>query len=123
MDQPSDVTPPAMHVLGHHLYEYDKGVRQMALLTTDARDIDLVTRRLEERVVDYYVQRVSATKYNVFFGRPAWIETVRRVVCKPLNQLSAEEDFMLGILLGYDKEQQCLRFLSMAGPGRRAGAA
>ncbi|PWC56193.1 DUF2023 family protein [Azospirillum sp. TSO22-1] len=123
MDQPPDVTSPAMHVLGHHLYEYDKGVRQMVLMTTSARDVDLVTRRLTERCVDYYVQAVSASKFNVFFGRPAWIETVRNVVRKPLNQLSAEEDFMLGILLGYDKEKQCLRFLSMTKAGRRAGAA
>jgi hypothetical protein len=29
----------------------------------------------------------------------------------PLCQLSAEQDFMLGTLLGYDREQQCRRYL------------
>lgn len=123
MDQPTDVTSPSVHILGHHLYEYDKGVRQMFMMTANAQDADHIIRRLKEKVVDYYVQTVSATKFNVFFGRSAWIETVRNVVRKPLNQLSPEEDFILGILLGYDKEKQCLRFLSMAKAGSRGGPA
>ena len=30
---------------------------------------------------------------------------------KSLNDLSLEEDFMLGVMLGYDVQQQCKRYL------------
>ena len=35
----------------------------------------------------------------------------RRIAIRPVCQLSAEEDFILGTLLGYDREQQCRRYL------------
>ena len=41
----------------------------------------------------------------------------RAIVTRPLNALTAEEDFMLGTLLGYDREQQCRRFLTRSGRG------
>jgi len=119
MDQPIDVIPAgaaraSLKILAHHLYEYDKGVRQMFMMTLGPHDTDAVVRRLCRRGIDHHIHPVSPAKTNVFFGRAAWIDTVRMVVCKPLNQLSPEEDFILGILLGYDKEMQCRRFLALA---------
>ncbi len=32
------------------------------------------------------------------------------VVTRPLNELTPEEDFMLGALLGYDIRMQCERY-------------
>ncbi|WP_246472436.1 DUF2023 family protein [Azospirillum tabaci] len=132
MDQPTDVMPPdrsahdglamPVHLLGHHLYEYSKGVRPMIMMTLSTRDADTVTRKLAERFVDYHVQMVTEAKVNVFFGNPSCVAMVRSVVRKPLNQLTPEEDFILGTLLGYDREQQCRRFLAMA-QARRSGAA
>ncbi len=118
MDHSTDVKPAgaahaSLKILAHNLYEYDKGVRQMFMMTLGPHDADAVIRRLRGRGIDYHVHPVSAAKTNVFFGRPAWIDTVREVVRKPLNQLSPQEDFILGILLGYDKELQCRRFLSL----------
>ncbi|KAA1056048.1 DUF2023 family protein [Azospirillum argentinense] len=128
MDQPTGVMPHdglahdglamPVHLLGHHLYEYSKGVRPMVMMTLSTRDADTVTRKLAERFVDYHVQTVTEAKVNVFFGNPACVAMVRSVVRKPLNQLTPEEDFILGTLLGYDREQQCRRFLAMAHAGR-----
>ncbi len=43
---------------------------------------------------------------NVFFGRRACLETIRPLLSRPLSDLSPEEDFMLGALLGYDLTMQ-----------------
>ena len=34
------------------------------------------------------------------------------IIIRPLNQLTAEEDFILGAMLGYDLCQQCKRYCS-----------
>lgn len=103
--------PTSMAVLLHHLYEYRKGVRHMVLLTLTPDDLDVVTTRLTLDSVDFFVQPVSPRKSNLYFGRSIWVETARRIVTKPLSHLSPEEDFILGTLLGYDREQQCRRYL------------
>ena len=35
------------------------------------------------------------------------MEAMRHIITRPLNQLTAEEDFILGTMLGYDLCQQC----------------
>lgn len=105
--------------LVHKLYEFRKGVRQLFMMTMTPPDATAVTRRLRAEAIEHHAQAVSQTKVNVFFGRQACVELVRHIVTKPLCRLTPEEDFILGTLLGYDREQQCLRFLSMAkGEGR-----
>lgn len=102
----------ALRFLVNHLYEYRKGVRSMFMMTLTAAEAKRVCQRLEREDIPYHVQEVSAAKVNVLFGRAAWIDTVRRIVTRPLSQLTPEEDFILGTLLGYETEQQCQRFLS-----------
>lgn len=94
----------------------------MFLMTADAREIPAITERLETDRVDYHLQSVSPTKTNLFFGRQAMVATVREVVTKPLNRLSPEEDFILGTLLGYDREEQCRRYLTKCGADSGVGA-
>ncbi|ACO79374.1 hypothetical protein AvCA_32120 [Azotobacter vinelandii CA] len=48
---------------------------------------------------------------------------MRTIVTKPLHELTPEQDFILGTLLGYDREQQCLRFLTRAGKQHQDKAA
>ncbi len=38
------------------------------------------------------------------------MEAMRHIITRPLNQLTAEEDFILGTMLGYDLCQQCKRY-------------
>jgi hypothetical protein len=38
------------------------------------------------------------------------MEAIRLIVTRPLNQLTPEEDFILGAMLGYDICAQCERY-------------
>ncbi|MBB3104095.1 DUF2023 family protein [Azomonas macrocytogenes] len=100
---------------GQYVSEYQKGVRQLFLLTMTPHEAMALQKRLEKQFIDCYVQEVSITKVNVFFGRGPCVKTVRAIVTKPLYELTPEQDFMIGTLLGYDREQQCLRYLTRAG--------
>lgn len=111
MDQPDSLISVSGRIVNHSLYELDKGVRQLFMLTVSWADLPGVVARLAAEGVDHYVHRLNDSRVNLFFGRAALVETVRRFVDKPLCELTAEEDFMLGALLGYDREQQCRRYL------------
>jgi hypothetical protein len=112
MDHPVNLSSATHRIFRHHLYEYRKGVRQLFMMTIRSVEAELIVDQLQSASIDHHLHEVSADKVNLFFGRPALVETVRSVVNKPLNLLSPEEDFILGTLLGYDREQQCLRFLA-----------
>lgn len=115
MGKPIGMNVAMMKMLANSLYEYKKGVRQLFMTTMSADDVPLAQKRLEKDGVAYYLHRVNDGKTNVFFGKPAWVDTARLVVNKPLSRLSPQEDFILGTLLGYDREQQCLRLQARMG--------
>ena len=88
-----EVMPLAdMKVLMNHIYEYKKGVRQMVLYTFNEKYRDFAVNRLEKQSIDYIIQ------------------PIRRMVTRPLCQLTPEEDFILGAMLGYDICAQCERY-------------
>ena len=95
-----------LKMLLHHIYEFQKGVRRLVLCTICPTCARLVAERLQARRIDYLVQPVTADKVNLYFGHRACLDAVRMFVHKPLNELSAEEDFMLGVMLGYDLPMQ-----------------
>lgn len=99
-----------MRVFANHIYEYKKGVRRMVLFTVNDRYVDEAIRRLKTEGIDFELQEVGNGRTNVFFGKCECIEVVRRIVTRPLQELSPEEDFILGALLGYDICMQCERF-------------
>ena len=99
--------PVEIKVLMNHIYEYQKGVRQMVLYTFNRRYADFAIRRLERQNIHYIVYPAGEQTINLFFGRKECLDAVRFVVNKPLSALSPEEDFMLGALLGYDICMQC----------------
>lgn len=99
-----------LKMLLHHIYEFQKGVRRLVLCTICPTCARLMAERLQARRIDYLVQPVTADKVNLYFGHRACLDAVRMFVHKPLNELSAEEDFMLGVMLGYDLPMQCERY-------------
>lgn len=99
-----------MRVFANHIYEYKKGVRRMVLFTVNNRYVDEAVRRLLYENITFELQEVGNGRTNVFFGRQECIEVIRRMITRPLQQLSPEEDFILGTLLGYDICVQCERF-------------
>ena len=112
MALPDQVTTPALAMLPHCLYELRKGVRQLFLLTMQQHEGAEVQKRLHRERVAMHIQDVNARKLNVYFGQVRFVEIAKRIAVRPLNQLSPEEDFMLGILLGYERGQQCQRYLA-----------
>ena len=94
----------------NHIYEYKKGVRQMVLYTCSRRLESYVTEWLQSQKIDYVLQSAGNRNINVYFGRRECLDAIRLIVTRPLYELSPEEDFILGTLLGYDVCIQCQRF-------------
>jgi hypothetical protein len=102
--------PTEIKVLMNHIYELHKGVRHMVLFTCNKRYSELAIQRLESQGFPYLVQPAGQHNLNVYFGRRECLEAIRLIVNRPLNQLTPEEDFILGTMLGYDLCAQCERY-------------
>ncbi len=107
--------PIEMKVLANHIYEYNKGVRPLVLYTFNRRYVDYATSRLRNLNINYILHPAGESNVNLFFGSDQCLEAIRLIATKPLNELSPEEDFMLGALLGYDIRMQCERYCSKKG--------
>ena len=101
--------PTEMKVLMNHIYELHKGVRHMVLFTCNKKYSELAIQRLESQGIPYLLQPAGQQNLNVYFGRRECLEAIRLTVTRPLNQLTPEEDFILGAMLGYDICAQCER--------------
>jgi hypothetical protein len=100
-----------MQVFHHHIYEFRKGVRDMVLCTLPADREEAVKQKLEKNGICYMVQKLKNGNINVFFGKKECLVVAERLCLnKPLNELTPEEDFMLGVLLGYSVSEQCRRY-------------
>lgn len=100
-----------MQVFGHHLYEYCKGLRNLVLHTIAAEDLATAVRRLESAGIDYVFYPVNEKRVNLFFGAGECVQVVREIDKPSLTQYTPEEDFILGIMLGYERRKQCERYL------------
>ena len=87
-----------------------KGVRRMILFTCNRRFEAFATNRLCRQSIDYVVQPAGKENVNVYFGRKECLDAIRLFVTRPLNELTPEEDFILGAMLGYDICAQCERY-------------
>ena len=102
--------PAEMKVLMNHIYELHKGVRQMVLFTCNKKYGEQTVSRLESQGIPYLLQPAGQQNLNVYFGRKECLEAIRLIVTRPLYQLTPEEDFILGAMLGYDICAQCERY-------------
>lgn len=101
-----------MQVFHQLVYEYQKGLRDLCLHTCSWELEDKIKKSLDKQNINYLICKISNSKINVFFGMEACLEIVKQFSCEELNKLSAEEDFILGMMLGYGKNQQYQRFLA-----------
>ena len=106
----SEIVPADIRVLSEQIYQYQKGVRRFVLYTFPSCYIDIAVEKLRRQSIDYVIQPAGNNSVNLYFGRKECIAVVRDIVTRPLNELSPEEDFMLGTLLGYDLCMQCQRY-------------
>lgn len=100
-----------MKVFHHLLYEYQKGLRDLCLFTCPKEYLNRVKSALDYQDIKYFVSPVGEDKINTFFGIEDCLEIIRQFSSEDLNRLTPEEDFMLGMMLGYAKAQQYHRFL------------
>ncbi|HOP62030.1 MAG TPA: DUF2023 family protein [Spirochaetota bacterium] len=100
-----------MKILVHHIYEYRKGLRNLVLHTIGSEYRKEAERKLSANKIDFVIQEVDEKKINIFFGAPECVEIIRNFGPKKLSRFTDEEDFILGIMLGYCRLEQCRRFL------------
>lgn len=100
-----------MQVFVHHIYEYEKGLRNLVLHTTSKDNLEIIETKLVKRKINYKIYKTKNEKLNIFFGAKECIEVINKIGKKFLVDYTAEEDFILGIMLGYDRKKQCQRFM------------
>lgn len=101
-----------MQVFYHHIYEYKKGIRNLVLHTEKAHLKNKIETRLQKDNIDYLIHNINPTKINIYFGNTDCVNVVKSFNTHKLNELSQEQDFILGIMLGYDRLKQCERYLT-----------
>lgn len=101
-----------MQVFYQLVYEYQKDLRDLCLLTCLSDFEDKIKESLQKQGISYLIYPIANKKINVFFGMPACLDIVKQFSNTELNEITIEEDFILGMMLGYGKVQQYQRFLA-----------
>lgn len=100
-----------MQVFRHLVYEYQKGLRDLSLFTCQVELLGKIKKSLDTQKIDCLIYPLEGDKINIFFGCPLCIEIVKGFSSSDLSCITNEEDFILGMMLGYGKNQQYQRFL------------
>jgi hypothetical protein len=100
-----------MQVFHHLVYEYQKGLRDLSLFTCSAELLGKIEKSLNFQKINYLVYPLKSDKINVFFGCFECLEIIKSFSSSELSCITPEEDFILGMMLGYAKFQQYQRFL------------
>ena len=111
----TEMMPIELKLLSNHIYELQKGVRQMVLFTCTKHYEADATKRLCSQNMDFVLQPAGKNNLNFYIGRKECLNAIRLIVTRPLNELSPEEDFILGAMLGYDLCAQCERYCERKG--------
>jgi len=98
-------------LFSHMIYEYKKGIRRLALYTAKPDEAELCRAKLEKSDIAWHETPSKDGKLNFFFGDCPCISIIRSFGEKSLNEFDEKEDFILGVLLGYDLTRQCERYL------------
>ena len=69
-----------LKVLMNHIYELQKGVRQMVLFTCNKKYGDQTVERLESQGIPYVLQPAGRQNLNVYFGKRECLEAIRLIV-------------------------------------------
>ena len=101
-----------LRVFHHHIYEFKKGIRNLILTTEKSKYKENITNRLKKDNINFVIHDIGENKINVYFGAKECIDVVKTFNPK-LNELTPEQDFMLGIMLGYDRVKQCERYMKI----------
>jgi hypothetical protein len=111
----ADYKTAEMQILLHHIYEYNKGLRSLVLHTMNVNEQFKTEELLTRKGICYFLVAVNSRKINVFFGKEYCVRIIENFGAKSLSNFTDEEDFILGIMLGYDRNQQCERYVKRKG--------
>lgn len=100
-----------MKVFRHHIYEYRKGLRNLILHTVSVKHQEQIEAKLNKLEIDFQIYPLSNGYINVFFGAKECMDVIKAIGKPSLADYTPEEDFILGTMLGYDRLQQCRRYL------------
>lgn len=106
-----------MQVIHHHIYEYEKGLRDLILHTARKNLRETVADILEKKNIAYFISPAGENNINIFFGNKLCIDVIKAIGKENLAEYTDEEDFILGTMLGYCRLKQCRRYLERRGPG------
>lgn len=104
-------------VLNHHIYEYNKGLRRLILHTAAREDVSEIIRRFARYQIACEVIPLGEDRANIFFGDRVCVDIVRCIGKNSLADYTPEEDFILGIMLGYCRGKQCERYYKLKNKG------
>ncbi len=102
-----------MRVFNHHIYEYRKGLRNLILHTISSEFRDKIEQKLNKYEIAYVIYPLKNGNINVFFGATECVNVITTIGKPNLTEYTPDEDFILGTMLGYDRLQQCRRFLQL----------
>lgn len=100
-----------MEVFLHHIYEFEKGIRNLILHTISEDILSNVKIKLNLKHIPYQIYKLKNGRYNIFFGDSSCVDVIRQIGKSNLSHYTIEEDFILGIMLGYDRKKQCERYI------------
>jgi len=98
-------------VLCHDAYEINRGVKPLAFITTNAKNQECIEEKLKSIGIAYEIHKLPNSIINVYFGDRNCVEIIKEINKPRLSDLTPEEDFILGAMLGYDIKEQCQRYL------------
>ncbi len=75
-------------------------------------DLDKFVSHLDKTDTKYLLTNAGKDKVNIFFGNPLCLRIIEQFSTQELNNLTPYEDCLLGIMLGYSRQEQYSRFLS-----------
>ncbi len=101
-----------MELFKNMIYEYKKGMRDLVLHTCDKKSLKECLLLLEKLKIKHCITELSKDKVNLFFGNPSCLEIIAKFSNTELNKITPQEDFILGIMLGYSREEQYNRILA-----------
>ena len=93
-----------------------KGAKDLALYTCETNDKQTFTEILQKMKIQYHINNIGSGKVNIFFGSNPCLKIIRGFSSKSLDKLTPYEDFILGIMLGYSRNEQYNRLLAKITP-------
>lgn len=100
-----------MELFKNLIYEYKKGVRDMILYTCKTSDFEKYREIMNLTKIPYHTEHIGQNKCNIYFGNPKCLNILKNFSSTDLNKITPEEDFILGIMLGYSRKEQYSRVL------------